>query len=77
MPITRMPWALMAQRTTPRITAFNAGASPPPLTTAIVLILLMIYRLSLPMIVPESVLAARTAGAAFAFLLKFSRIRIH
>jgi hypothetical protein len=40
-----------------RITAFRPGASPLPLASAIVLILLMISRLSLPMIVPESVLA--------------------
>jgi hypothetical protein len=40
----------------PRITAFNPGASPPPLTTEIVLFLLMISRLSFSMIVPESLL---------------------
>jgi hypothetical protein len=40
-----------------RVAAFHPGASRPPPITAIVHILLMISRLSLPMIVPESVLA--------------------
>jgi hypothetical protein len=39
-----------------RITALSPRVSPLPLASAIVLILLMISRLSLPMIVPESVL---------------------
>jgi hypothetical protein len=35
-PITRQPFSMIAFLTTARITAFNPGQSPPPLTTPIV-----------------------------------------
>jgi len=35
MPTTRQPYRKIAARTTPRMTAFNPGQSPPPLETPI------------------------------------------
>ena len=45
-PMARIPCAPIAERTTPRMTAFNPGASLPPLTTPIVFTFVMIPRQS-------------------------------
>src|SRR6266566_2428962 len=45
-PMTRIPCAPIAERTTRQMTAFNPGASPPPLTTLIVFTFVMIPRQS-------------------------------
>src|SRR5205823_10541713 len=77
MPSTRIPCALIAERATPRIAAFNPGASPPPLTTAKVFLLLIRF-LSFPQsleIVPERAAGAGDAHGRDAFLLECRSFR--